>query len=359
MTTTLKDIFASLYRFTEMYDEGEDREAMTSWWYTICAKDIARVYKNTPGNKLIVNCNSLHNWEYVADRLLLISDAVAIRDTRPFEGSVGFVAIPDRQLYDRSEIEKLPLPPIGRTLAHANYASEDTIPRVGKTPTAMALYEAFPKDAYDWIFEKGREYHATGTIFYAPFIPPLAVELEFMKHRISIAELLGGEPLYAESVDFFDTNSLLALASLKLPTLEGVSLEYLNKIKLDHQDDFAAFSRAILKAINTIKSEAGSELFAKEVRSIQRDLIDDNIDKLNRKYRQITTMRTLSAGGVFIGTMGLSFAALQGASLPALTTGIAGTVAAGIAHAAAQIKEKYGLKDNPMHFLWRLHRNNG
>ncbi|MDP3877331.1 MAG: hypothetical protein Q8Q50_10150 [Methylobacter sp.] len=358
MTTNLQDIFASLYRFTAMYDK--DQQAMTNWWYTNAAMDIARVFKNLEGNKIIVNCKNLKNWEYAADKLLLIADAVAIRDIRPFETKIGFIIHPNWKPYDRSSLDNLPLPPIGRLLTmEPGYLNGDLvdIPLVGKTPSSMSVYEGFPDDAYEWIHGAGKRYHKTGSIFYAPFIPALEVELEFMKNRVSVANLLGGESLYTESIDFVDENSLMALASLKLPTLENVSLETLNKIKYDHIEDFTSFSRSILKATTAIKSAAGAELFAKEVRAIQRDLIDDNLDKLDKKYRQISKMRTLSSSGVFVGVVGLSFAAIEGAALPAITTGLASAITAGIAYAAAQIKEKYTQEENPMHFLWRLHRS--
>lgn len=357
MAIGLQDIFSSLYRFTSMYEE--ERNAMTNWWYAKSGRDIARVFKHMPGNKIIANCRNLKNWEYIADRLLLVADAVAIRDLRGFTEEHGFVIHPEWTPYDRSSIENLPLPAVGRDLAQHQYWSSTVVdvPMVGQAPVAMAIYDGFPEDAYQWIHGKGRDYHATGSVFYAPFIPPLEVELEFMKNRVSMANLIGGESLFSESIDFVDENALLALASINLPTLENVPLTTLQKIKADHHDDFSVFSRAMVKAVTGIKSSAGSEQFLQDARAIQRDLLDDNLDKLAKKYKQISRMRSLSAGGVFVGTVGLSFAAISGAAVPAIITGLAASVAAGIAHAASQFKEKYSLSENPMNFLWRVNQN--
>jgi len=112
-----------------------------------------------------------------------------------------------------------------------------------------------------------------------------------------------------------------------------------------------------VKAITSIKGAVGSEQFIKECRSIQRDIIDDNIDQIRRKYSQITSMRYFSAAGAGIGLVGLALAGVEGSLLPAMVTGVAGAAASGIALAASEFKEKYGVRENPMHFLWRIDNN--
>lgn len=361
------DLFSSLYRFSDLLPD--QRKSMATLWYVNSCVDLALAIKNMPGQKLFVNSSSIKSIENSLNKLFLLSDVVAVRDTRKFidNGEPGGVLeiseFPhDWQPYDRVEFLqhcKEPPPPIIRKMFSHRLASSSMtmVPALNCTvPRSLLISDQFHDDVYEWIFGSGRQFLESGQVVYAPFIPPIEVELEFIKNKLSVMDMYGGQSLFVEDFDFLDESSLLALASLKLPTFENIPLPLLGKIKIDNQDEFGNFSRAILKAVGSIKSSAGSESFVKEVRSIQRDIIDDNVQKIRRKYEQIAKMRSLSAGGVFVGTIGIGLSMIEGAAIPAITTGLAGAVTASIAHTAALIKERYGLCDNPMHFLWRVQR---
>src|SRR6266851_6980269 len=47
-------------------------------------------------------------------------------------------------------------------------------------------YNSIPTEFVKWIAGAGRPYFETGTMVYAPFIPSLDMELDFMRHGVSL-----------------------------------------------------------------------------------------------------------------------------------------------------------------------------
>jgi len=231
MDNPLKPILSSLYAFVNMYPAS--RLAMTNLWFHNSARDIALAFQQTDGIKLIVSSSDLNNLKSVAYKLMLVSDSIAIRDTRSLNEDSGGVIFPEWCPYDVEKLkQKVSKPVFIRPLSHFEIWSSTMleVPGIGKYPIAMSIFQRFDDDVYEWIFGDGRKYHESGDVFYAPFIPPLDVELEFMKHGVSLSEGYGGESLYSQQYDYFDRTALTALASIDFPTLNGVNKDDLIKL---------------------------------------------------------------------------------------------------------------------------------
>ena len=358
----LAEITSSLY---DLYDiknnEGErvwSDVALTSLWYKFASADLAAAFRQTPGLKIIVNGNDVPNWTIAAKTLFGIADAVAIRDTRPTEQEVTTCGMPTWQLYNKSRIEPPAKPILLKALGENGYWSSTSEEIAGRGTLAYMLYfpQVFAENVYDWLFREGRSYQNSGRAIFAPFVPDLEIELEFLKHGISISDQLNAESLWSNQIDFLNKDQMLALATLSLPRLNGIGVDELARVREDYRDEFERFSRAILKAVTSIKASSSSEDFMKECRGIQRDIIDENVDKLTQRYKLISKMRFAGAAGITLGAIGVGISGIAGAQLPAIVSGVGGSAVAGIALAAAEYKERFGASENPMHFLWRLHK---
>lgn len=84
----------------------------------------------------------------------------------------------------------------------------------------------------------GREYLETGNIVYASFIPPLDIELEFLKKNVSLPQHFNIIPCFHQNYDWLNEDKLKALFSLKFPFLDRIDIETISKVKEDHRDEF-------------------------------------------------------------------------------------------------------------------------
>jgi hypothetical protein len=83
-------------------------------------------------------------------------------------------------------------------------------------------YNSIPKEFVSWILGPGRKYFETGRMVYAPFIPPLEEELEFMKSGVSVPEYFNSTPCFHQQYEALTENAVSALLSLKFPCLDGL-----------------------------------------------------------------------------------------------------------------------------------------
>lgn len=355
-------ITKSLYDLRSLRDdEGkkiwEDRH-LTSLWYGLVGEDLAKTFRAQEGSKLIINGDEISHWDAAARTALILADFIAIRDTRPTpddKKEVIMSHIPQWSLYNKAMVPEPDFPILLKSFETGMLAS-DGMEVKGKGYAAGSLYlpKIFEDEIYTWLFGEGMKFQKSGRVIFAPFIPDLPVELEFLKNGVSISKQFDAESLWSTKIDWLNSDNILALSNLDIPKLNQISIEDMLRVKEDYHDEFLAFSRSIMKGITMIKSASDDEGFLRECRSIQRDLIDDQIDKMTSRLRHISAMRWAGIAGVSVGIAGLTFSGISSANLPSLVTGMASATAGGIAVAAAQYKEQFGLKENPMHFLWRL-----
>jgi len=148
-------------------------------------------------------------------------------------------------------------------------------------------YNSIPDHFIEWLKSGGEQYLKTGKIVYAPFIPSIEMETDFLKNGVSVPNYFDCSSLFHRRNDFnwLDDSQLISLLSLDLPFLDNIDIGTLNAVKNDNLDEFKNFSKVISVAIEEIKSNFHTPEFIKEVKKIQRDVIDDGLDKLDQKLK--------------------------------------------------------------------------
>lgn len=356
----LRELNKSMYQWCDLDDEA--KVGLLNFWFCSSFGDLAKVLLNETGNKLIVNTDSLTNFEKIAKRLLLFADILAIRDTRPLiEPGMEIIPIPtDHGRFERPSLENLKRPAIMRMLGGSYTYTSDTFIKPlkdGRTAcVAIGSPQRFTEDTYDWIFGAGKEFFETGQILLAPFIPPMEVELEFLKQGVSLPDKFGAFPMFSDVTEYLNDKAVSALLKLDLPTLDNINVTTLKKIKEDNQDEFILFRNNILDSVTKVQGSVGSEQFYSEVRHIQRNNIDDSLARLRKRVDTISKMQSLRSAGCTVGMTGLTFGALLGLPETAIVAGVTANLTALVTDFVLRLKEQGEVKDNPTYFLWEIDR---
>lgn len=350
--------------------DQEDLAGLVEFWYRENSDELSAALAAQPGLNLIVNVSSFTRFEELARKAFLIADTIVVRDTRKWmnKGEAAFRSLPiptgeyrpgyyDKILEQLKSLRPPPLtliykPPLewssttkhlnnGLTVAYAAYMDSNG-------------YNGIPQNFIDWINGSGREYLETGRVVYAPFIPSFEMELEFLKHGVNVPDYFKATPLYSEKFDWLTEGKIDALLKINIPYFEGLDLKTISKIKDDNRPEFESFSRSMINSISGIKGAVGSEDFAKEVRYVQRNVIDAGIADIDTTVRRISSMNTLRNLGITLGLIGLDAGVFLGLPVSAIATGFGAAAAAMVASRVAQIKERGDLKEKSPYFLWKL-----
>ncbi|WP_349745100.1 hypothetical protein [Roseateles cavernae] len=359
----LARIQRDLFDFTER--DPEDFPGLVEFWYRANSEALSAALTAHRGLNIILNVRSFKNFEALAKRLFLIADTLILRDTRDWATDVaGYRDIPVPTGEYRpgfipevlDELRRLRPPPL--TLLHRPeffWTSEHKTLNNGlHIAYAGSSFHPIPSEFLDWIGGPGRDYMKTGQVVYAPFIPPLAMELEFLKKEVDLPGHFGASSLFHQRHEWLPDDRLQALLRLEVPFLEGLDIATLSAVKLDNYDAFSSFSRSLLDAVSGIKSALGTEGFARELRSIQRNQIDATLDEVGKVVRRINQSRALRRQGILTGLVGLNAAAFIGAPAASLATGLAAGAAALVAERIAHLREQGELADKKGYFLWKL-----
>ncbi len=142
--------------------------------------------------------------------------------------------------------------------------------------------------------------------------------------------------------------------NLSLPFVDGISVPLLAKIITDDPETFGNFRKTISSALLEALNARGSEDFSRELKRIQRDIIDDGISKLNGKLDDFKKMRLARFGQYAVRSIriaiGLYFM-FSPAALAGLFTTSIGSIFIEI---EKRIAEKREMKENPMYFIWKI-----
>jgi hypothetical protein len=361
----LARIQRDLFDFTDR--DPDDFQGLVEFWYLANSEALSAALTAHAGVNLILNVDSFTNFEALAKRLFLVADTLILRDTRTWAADTAeFRTIPmpvDEHEYRpgfipevADELRSLRPSPLTRLYRPTLYATSTTKTLNNGLHVAYAGwdYHSIPSEFLDWIGGPGRNYMKTGQIIYAPFIPPLSIEREFVKNEVDLPQTFGAHSLFHQNHDWLADDSLRALLSLRVPFLDGINIETISAIKKDNYDAFSSFSRSLMDSVNGIKSAFGTENFEREIRSIQRNQIDAALSDVDKTFRRIKRSRALRKEGILIGLLGLSAAALFGAPAAMLISGVALGVANMVRERADQLKEQGDLSDKKGYFLWKL-----
>jgi hypothetical protein len=363
-TPLIGRIQRDLFNFVER--DPDDFSGLVEFWYHANSEALSAALTAQPGTSLILNVSSFKSFEALAKKLFLVADTLVLRDTRDWAtDKTEFRAIPMPIADYRpgfvnetwEELRVLRPSPLTMLYRPQLYWTSETKTLNNGLQVAYAGwdYNSIPSEFTDWIRGPGEDYMKTGAIVYAPFIPPLPMELEFLNRGVDLPSHFGATSLFHQQYDWLTNDSVQALLSLKIPFLDGVDIRTISKIKRDNHDAFTSFSRSLIDSVNGIKTAFGTETFVREVRNIQRNQIDAAVDDVEKTFRRINTSAALRKMGILTGVLGLSAAAFLGAPETAIVTGLASGLAALVTERVAKLKDKAELKDKKGYLLWRLH----
>jgi len=359
----LSRIQRDLFDFTER--DPDDFAGLVEFWYRANSEALSAALTAHRGLNLILNVRSFDNFEALAKRLFLVADTLILRDTRDWASDAGGYCdmpvptgpyTPGFLADTMDELRQLRPSPLTLLNRPDLYWTSEakTLNNGLHVAYAGSDYHPIPAEFLTWIGGPGRDYLRTGQVVYAPFIPPLAMELEFLKNEVDLPRQFGATSLFHQRHEWLSDDRLHALLSLQVPVLDGLDIATLTSVKQDNYDAFNLFSRSLMDSVNGIKSAFGTEGFAREVRSIQRNQIDAALSDVEKTVGRINQSRALRKQGTLIGWLGLNAAAYLGSPEASIITGLATGVAAMVRERAENLKEQGALADKKGYFLWRL-----
>ncbi len=144
--------------------------------------------------------------------------------------------------------------------------------------------------------------------------------------------------------------------NVKIPFLEGVAPASLMAAIEAEEGAYAEFRRTISSALIEALDKRGSEAFSRELLNIQRNIIDAGVAKLERRIEKFRKKRRARIGQYAMGTLGVSVALYSSFTPVALAALIGGLGVSLFGEIQRHITEQANLRDEPMHFIWRLGR---
>ena len=349
--------------------DTQELEGLIEFWYMSNSDALSAALLNDNGHKIMINVSDFNRFEYLSKKLFLLADTIILRDTRGLipNDAEGGMSIPmptgnyEPGYYKEiiSELKKLRPSPFTIIPRPELYWSSTKVDLNNGFDMVYAVsfspYVMIPKEFIKWITSTGRQYLKTGKIVYAPFIPPFEIEQEMWnKHKVVLAEQFNASPFF-ETFEYFDKKNIESLLSIQFPYFENLDIETISKIKEDNYDEFGNFSRSLTNSIKQIKSTIGSQEFVEEIKYIKRNLIDDNLSKIDQKMRHIGKMRSLRDSAILTSLLGLNAISYLGLGDPkTLIAGATGTLGAFVLEHVNRVREMGQLKENNSFFLWKL-----
>jgi len=142
--------------------------------------------------------------------------------------------------------------------------------------------------------------------------------------------------------------------NLRIPYVDGLSAPALAQAISDDPAAFQEFHSLITTALEKAMDARGSESFSREIGVIQRDIIDNAVAKLNRKWQEIANKRWLRFAQYTLRSVGVTVG-LHFAFSPAAFAGLIFTSGASILQEIEKrMGESAAMTDNPMYFIWKL-----
>ncbi len=135
-----------------------------------------------------------------------------------------------------------------------------------------------------------------------------------------------------------------ALLRIDLPVLDKVSIADLAKVRRD-EDAFERFREALDRAFAEIASDGGTATLEQRIKTVQRDILGDAVDRVSRANKQLKSRVFLNAGVIATSLV---------AAYP--TGGL--TLAAALVAALQGIYDlrdhQAAIRDEPAFFFWKL-----
>lgn len=361
----LARIQRDLFDFTSQEDP-EDFGPLLNFWYRANTPALSAALTAQPGLKLIIDAPSVRSLEQMSQKLFLLADTIVLRGLSP-EPPRDLELLEPHHLTPTSnykpgyidevipQLEKLrpsPLTLMGSTPYWSS--TSKTLKNGLHAAYATDMHRGTPREVVQWISGPGRPLLESGRLSYAPFIPSLEMEQEFLRKRIDLSAYFNTSPCFHHSADWLTKQQLDVLFSLQFPCLDGLDLDTLARVKYDYHEEFESFSRLMLNSLNTVKAAVDTEQFAAEVRNVQRNLIDAGVSDVEKTFKKISALSSLRKKGMVVGLLGLNAAAYLGAPELVLVSGLAASGIKMVADKIDELKEHNQLKEFKHYFLWKV-----
>lgn len=370
-TALLGRIQRDLFDFT-MQEAPEDFGPLMNFWYRANTPALSAALTAHPGLKLVVDASSVRSLEQMTKKLFLLADTIVLRGLFPEPPRDPGLLEPEylapTSNYKpgyvdelRPELQKLRPSPL-TLMGPAPYwtSTAKTLKNGQHCAYAMDMHGGTPREIVKWVAGPGRPLLESGRIAYAPFIPSLELEHEFIRKGVDLSAYFNTSPCFHHTADWLTKQQLDVLFSLQFPFLEGLDLDTMAKVKHDYHDEFASFSRLMLTSINTVRAAVDTENFAAEIRNVQRNCIDAGVSDVERSFKKISAMSSLRKKGMLIGLVSLNAAAYLGAPELFLVSGLAASGVKMINDKIEELKERNQLREFKHYFLWKVsHEANG
>ena len=192
-----------------------------------------------------------------------------------------------------------------------------------------------------------------GQVVFAPFVKTgsdadLLCEGALKAGLMDASLVLDGTTLRTSS------GSIHPLTQLEIPYLDGIPLPLLSRIIRDEHESIAKFRLALNRAIEDIEETSDAGDAARVVKRLQRDLLEDELNKVRQVYERVSRMNAVARVGAYVSTAALSVAAVLGLAPPSIVCGAAGVATATFAQLYKSFEDKRELRKSPMHFVWRI-----
>jgi len=220
---------------------------------------------------------------------------------------------------------------------------------------AVGLGYPYEEGTYRWLLTHGRELLLSGSLVFTPFVRVTQdtgeADEALMKSHLVGAALATPDPRVELA-----RGDLHPITTLSVPYIDNIPLPLLSKVLADEKDSLQAFRRAMDHLIEDLEIAGDPVSVQSELRRFKREVLEDELARLEETCRRITRMRALSSAGAVVTTGAISLAAAFGMAVPEVIMGAAGGLTTTLAELWQTFEEKRQVRASPVHWLWKLSR---
>lgn len=140
------------------------------------------------------------------------------------------------------------------------------------------------------------------------------------------------------------------LFQVSLPYLKGIPFSELVKVLKDNEDLISSFRTHLKELVAQSKKDG------KSIEEMKKDLVQPEIDKINRKFKSVSDIRKLKVGGTVFSTVVIGLMTYPVAGFGPIISSFFGTGGMGllVKNQVDFLKEIDQLKDNPLYLMWKI-----
>lgn len=220
-------------------------------------------------------------------------------------------------------------------------------------PILVGLTEKYSDSLYQFIFQEADFLFSNGNLIFSPYLRTSTKESYTLQNMIKAGEI--NSDLSVFNSDFADTAiGMDILENIPIPYIENVSISVLSEIMKDEGEALAVFRKEFHRAIEDLRELKDADSIKREIRNIKRNLLEDELDKVEQLCKKVVKMKTLSATGAVLTTGIIGVSAYFGLDIASIILAGGGTGIATANEYYRHYTDKQELKRNPMYLLWKI-----